>query len=128
MVYVSSMYVMDRVRRTIIEIETEGGTVGIGETLGTDEVFWLARTLAASMIGRSALDRLALRRGFARSVFDNRNGRSGWSAFAGLELACWDIAGKRYGMSLAELVGGGGRRVIEVVCPLPALSVARPVG
>jgi glucarate dehydratase len=128
MVYVSSMYVMDRVRRTVIEIETEDGIVGIGETLGTDEVFALAGKLAAGMIGQSPLARLKLRNGFARSVFDNRNGRTGWSAFAGLDLACWDIAGKTHGMSLAELLGGGGKRRIEVVCPLPALIVDRPVG
>ena len=48
--------------------------------------------------------------GFARSVFDNRNGRNGWSAFAAIELALWDIAGRHCGAPLADMIGGRARR------------------
>jgi glucarate dehydratase len=123
MVYVSSMYVMNDTYRTVVELETDAGFTGIGETLGTEECFALATTLAKSWLGRDARDRLGLRRAFGRSVFDNRNGRNGWSAFAGLELAAWDATGKAWGLSLAELIGGALRRDIEVVCPLPAVIV-----
>lgn len=123
MVYVSSMYVMNDAFRTVVELETDAGLVGIGETLGTEECFGLATALAKSWLGRDARDRLGLRRAFGRSVFDNRNGRNGWSAFAGIELAAWDVTGKAWGLSLAEMMGGAVRRDIEVVCPLPAVIV-----
>jgi glucarate dehydratase len=128
MVYVSSMYVMNDTYRTVVEIETDGGIAGIGETLGTEECFALAASLAKSWLGRDARDRLGLRRAFGRSVFDNRNGRNGWSAFAGLELAAWDATGKAWGLGLADLMGGAVRRDIEVVCPLPAVIVPGVIG
>src|SRR5260221_644635 len=109
---------------TVVELETDAGITGIGETLGTEECFALATPLAKSWLGRDARDRLALRRAFSRSVFDNRNGRNGWSAFAGLELAAWDVTGKAWGVGLADMMGGAVRRDIEVVCPLPAAIVA----
>jgi glucarate dehydratase len=127
MIYVSSMYVMNDTYRTVIELETDTGLVGIGETLGTEECFTLAATLAKSWLGRDARDRLGLRRSFGRSVFDNRNGRNGWSAFAGLELAAWDVTGKAWGLNLADLMGGAVRRTVEVVCPLPAIIVDKVV-
>jgi glucarate dehydratase len=128
MIYVSSMYMINDTFRTVVELETDAGLTGIGETLGTEECFTLAASLAKTWLGRDARDRLGLRRAFARSVFDNRNGRTGWSAFAGLELAAWDVTGQAWGLGLAELMGGAVRRDIEVVCPLPAVIVDRVVG
>jgi glucarate dehydratase len=128
-VYVSSMYVMDSTFRTVVEIETSGGLRGIGETLGTADVWSLTKGLARDWLGADTLDRAGLRRKFARTVFDNRNGRNGWSAFAGLELAAWDVAGKRLGLPLADLLGRretGDRAA--VVCPVPAVNVDRVIG
>ncbi len=127
MVYVSSMYVMNDTYRTVIELATDQGITGIGETIGTEECFSLTATLAKGWLGRDPRDRLGLRRSFGRSVAENRNGRTGWSAFAGLELAAWDATGKAWGLSLADMMGGGIRRDIEVVCPLPATIVDRVV-
>jgi glucarate dehydratase len=124
--YVSAMYVMDSTVRVIVELETEAGIVGLGETVGTEEVFALAQRLSKDLIGRDALDRQRARMSFARSVFDNRNGRNGWSAFAAIELALWDIAGRRCGAPLADMIGGRARRDIDVVCPLPACVVDGP--
>ena len=127
MVYVSSMYVMNDTYRTVIELATDQGITGIGETIGTEECFSLTATLAKSWLGRDPRDRLGLRRSFGRSVAENRNGRTGWSAFAGLELAAWDATGKAWGLGLADMMGGAIRRDIEVVCPLPATIVDRVV-
>ncbi|HZS82533.1 MAG TPA: enolase C-terminal domain-like protein [Stellaceae bacterium] len=125
--YVSAMYIIGATQRTLIEIETADGRVGIGETLGTEEVFRLAAGLARNLIGRDALDRRGFRESFAGTVFENRNGRNGWSAFAGLELALWDWAGRAFERPLAALLGGVLRGEIEVVCPLPAIVLDRPV-
>lgn len=127
MIYISSMYVMNDTFRTVIELETDAGVTGIGETIGTEECFTLTASLAKSWLGRDPRDRLGLRRSFGRSVAENRNGRTGWSAFAGLELAAWDATGKAWGLSLADMMGGAIRRDIEVVCPLPATIVDRVV-
>jgi glucarate dehydratase len=125
--YVSAMYIMATTQRTLIELETADGRVGLGETLGTEEVFALARTLARALIGRDPLDRVGIRQRFAGSIFENRNGRNGWSAFAGFELALWDWAGRAFHLPLAALLGGAVRSEIDVVCPLPALVLERPV-
>jgi glucarate dehydratase len=119
------MYMMTATHRTVIQFETDQGLVGLGETLGTEDVYRLTVNLAERWLGRDPLDRRALSRSFARSVFDNRNGRNGWSAYGGLELAAWDLAGQASGLPVADLLGGAGRREIEVVCPVPAVITAR---
>ncbi|MDI3307346.1 MAG: enolase C-terminal domain-like protein [Acetobacteraceae bacterium] len=126
MAYVSSMYVMDSTERTVIEVETESGITGLGETLGYAECFAHAARLARGLLGRDAADRQGFRRSFGRSVFDNRNGRIGWSAYAGLDLALWDIAGKALDRPLAALLGGAVRHRIPLACPLPAVALDRP--
>jgi len=126
MVYVSSMYVMDSTERTVLEVETDAGLTGLGETLGYPECFDAAARIARTMLGRAAFDRHGIRRAFARGVFDNRQGRIGWSAFAGLELALWDIAARAMDQPLAVLMGGIHRRRIPLACPLPAVALDRP--
>ena len=127
MVYVSSMYIMNDTHRTVIELATDDGVTGLGETLGTPEAFRLTASLAQSLVGADLLNRNALRQRFARAIFDNRNGRNGWSAFAGVEMAAWDATGKALGASLTALLGGGRREEIEVICPVPAAIIDGPV-
>ncbi|WP_198384167.1 mandelate racemase/muconate lactonizing enzyme family protein [Roseomonas sp. KE2513] len=127
MVYVSSMYVMATTERTVIEVTLADGTVGLGETLGYPDCYDATTRLAPSLVGRDAMDRAGFRRSFARSVFDNRQGRIGWSAFAGLELALWDAAGKRLGLPLRALMGAPGPvPPVPLCCPLPAVALAQP--
>lgn len=123
MVYASSMYIMRTSERTVVELECEDGITGLGETWGTPEAFALTAQMARSWIGKDALDRLSLRRAWAKNTYESRTGRNGLAAFAGLDLAAWDAAGKRLGLSLAELIGARKRESIEVVTPLPAAVV-----
>lgn len=120
-IYVSAMYVMADVFRTVIELETDDGLVGIGEAPGSDEVFQLAGQIARSFLGQSPLDRVRLQHAFAASVFNNRNGRNGWSAYGGMELALWDWAGQRFGLPVTDLIGARTREWVDVVCPVPAI-------
>ncbi len=119
-VYVSSMYVMDSTVRTIVELESENGEVGIGDGPGYPEVVRLTAALARTWLGRDLRDRDALRREFAPTTFHNRNGRNGWSALATLETSAWDLVARHDGVSLSQALGGALRRSIEVVCPLSA--------
>jgi glucarate dehydratase len=143
MVYASSMYIIRKTERTVVELTAESGATGIGETWGTPEVFALTVKLARDWIGRDALDRFALRRAFGRNSFENRSGRNGWAAFAGMDLAAWDAAARTLGLPLAGLIeprpGGAERHgarterdgainpatraSVEVVTPLPAAIV-----
>ena len=127
MVYASSMYIMQKTERTVIELRTEGGATGIGESWGTPEAFALAAKLAQAWIGRDALDRFALKRAFVKNSFENRSGRNGLAAFAGMDLAAWDAAGRTLGLPLADLIGAKHRDSVEVVTPLPAAIVASAV-
>jgi glucarate dehydratase len=126
-VYVSSMYVMPATYRTVIELEASDGSVGLGETLGTEDVFRLTARLASRWIGADPWNRRALDQEFARSIFDNRNGRNGWSAAAGLEMAAYDLTARSLGLPLSSLWGGAARTRIPVVSPLPAIVLEAPL-
>jgi glucarate dehydratase len=120
-VYVSSMYIMRDVVRTVIEVETDDGCVGLGEAPGSEEVFHIAARLARGFLDQDPLERVRLQQTFAGSVFDNRSGRNGWSAYGGLELALWDWAGRHFGLPLSEIIGEPRREWIDVACPVPAV-------
>jgi L-alanine-DL-glutamate epimerase-like enolase superfamily enzyme len=100
------------VKSTIVEVETEAGVVGLGETRGD----WGARIInerfADVVVGLPADDRRAVRDAcLAKTPFDygypeypaERN------AFAAVEEALWDIAGKEAGLPLYRLLGGAVR-------------------
>ena len=104
-VYVSAMYLTDHVVRTLIEITTAEGRVGLGETLGAEDVFHLTASIAKGWIGARPFDRRGLSRRYARIIYENRNGRNGWQALAGLEVACHDLIGKSLDLPLAQWLG-----------------------
>lgn len=127
MVYVSSMYVMRESTRTLIALETGDGLVGVGEAHGTEDVFRQVESLAGGLLGTDPVDRRGFQQRFARSVFDNRMGRMGWSAAAGVEMAMWDLVGRRVGVPVWGLLGGRDRGPVDLVCPLPAVIIDQPV-
>jgi glucarate dehydratase len=128
MVHAGSMYVIQKTERTVIELTLENGITGLGETWGTPDAYALAAQFAKGWLGRDALDRIALREAvLGASSYDNRHGRNGLAACAGLDLAAWDAVGRSLGLSLAELIGGRRKESIDVVCTLPAAILARAV-
>ncbi len=127
-VYVSAMYLTDQVLRTLIEIETDDGVIGLGETLGAEDVFRLVAGIAKGLIGASPFDRRSMARRYARIIYENRNGRNGWQAFAGLEVACHDIIGKSLNLSLADWLGSTASvRSLRVVSLIPTAILDRVV-
>ncbi|SFL01943.1 mandelate racemase/muconate lactonizing enzyme family protein [Falsiroseomonas stagni] len=125
--YVSSMYCTPKQDRTLVAIRLADGTVGWGETNGTPDCAARVVAIAKGWIGRDALrDRASLRRAFARISFDNRHGRNGLAAYAGLDLAAWDASAKHLSVPLAALLGQSAPlRPVEVACPLPAAVPGR---
>ncbi len=133
LVHAGSMYVIQKTERTIVEMALENGVTGLGETRGTPDAYALAQRFARDLVGKDALDRFALRDLLlGQTTYDSRFGRNGLAAFAGLDLAAWDAAGRSLGLSLAELIGARRpdstkRESIDVVCTLPAAILPRAV-
>ncbi|MGL4440933.1 MAG: mandelate racemase/muconate lactonizing enzyme family protein [Bosea sp. (in: a-proteobacteria)] len=97
--------------RTIVEIETADGLVGIGEA----RTVWAAKTIAErfapAITGLSALDRDLIRSrclpgridyGFPERDCDRL-------AYAAIDLALWDLLGQAEGKPLYQLLGGKAR-------------------
>jgi glucarate dehydratase len=128
MVHAGSMYVIQKAERTVIELTLDNGVIGLGDTWGTPEVFAMVKSFATSWLGKDALDRFALRSfTLGKSNYDNKYGRNGRAAFAGLDLAAWDAVARSLKLSLAELVGGRHRESIDVVSTLPAAILPKAV-
>ncbi len=125
--YVSSMYLTETQARTVVEIRTEQGLTGWGESHAT--ALPKLQALAKTWIGRDlSRDLPALRRSFGRIGFDNRDGRNALSAFAGLELASWDLLAQAADQPLHRLLGyQGPTRPLPIACPLPAAVPGRKI-
>jgi L-alanine-DL-glutamate epimerase-like enolase superfamily enzyme len=101
----------------LVRLHTESGIVGIGEVnvcMGPDEhaIRAIFDQMAAFAIGESAL----MPERIAAKIFSN-----GWYAFhrtaalvlGGIDMACWDAAGKHYGEPVSTLLGGALRSTFD---------------
>src|SRR3989339_1873627 len=89
--------------RLIIQIETDEGITGIGETMGrvgAENVHYEAKKI----IGENPFNIERIIAFFRpRPYFF---GYAGHGLIAGIEMACWDIMGKALGKPVYELLGG----------------------
>jgi len=108
------------VSRTIVEIETDTGLVGLGETRGEWSAAIIREKFARHAIGKDPWDDFALRDacllphidyGFPELVMEHY-------AFAGIDLALWDILGKIHSVPCHQLWGGQVRDFIRLYCHL----------
>jgi glucarate dehydratase len=90
--------------RNIVELRTDGGTVGIGETHGGESVTRALESARKVVIGQNA---------FAYRKFARELQSLNMSCYAGIELACLDACGRATGRRLCELVGGPVRDPVE---------------
>lgn len=106
----------------LVKVTDSDGTVGYGEAFGYNAIpaseAALHRTVAPLALGRPCGDIGALMEALEKPL--HIFGRSGPVVYAlsGLEIALWDIAGKRAGLSLARLLGGGTRRRVPAYTSL----------
>ncbi|MGH6719728.1 MAG: enolase C-terminal domain-like protein [Alphaproteobacteria bacterium] len=91
--------------RLVIRMRTDDGLVGLGETLGGGVTKALIDSEIAPMfLGESPFD---LVRMLGKATFvPLYNGKLGYCAIAGLEVACWDLMGKATGQPVCRLLGG----------------------
>ncbi|MGH9361237.1 MAG: enolase C-terminal domain-like protein, partial [Thermoanaerobaculia bacterium] len=90
--------------RNVVEVETEAGITGIGETHGGERVAEALERSRPLVLGQSA---------FAYRKFAGEVAKLGAGAYAGIELACLDAAGRAAGRRLCELLGGPVRDSVE---------------
>ncbi|MFP8958370.1 mandelate racemase/muconate lactonizing enzyme family protein [Natrialbaceae archaeon A-CW3] len=99
---------------SLIKVETDVGITGIGETFVGEESSDVAKRLRELLIGENPLDigRLMDHLAGARTG----TGAFGRSAFAGIEIALWDIKGKLLDVPVYELLGGKYRDEVRIYC------------
>ena len=90
--------------RNIVELRTDGGIVGIGETHGGSDVTKALDRASQSVVGQNAF---AYRK-FARSLQEMSIG-----AYAAVEMACIDACARATGRRFCEQVGGPVRDSVE---------------
>jgi D-galactarolactone cycloisomerase len=98
----------------IVEIETDDGVVGWGESYGPA---WMTaavvRTVAPWFVGQDPLrSDLLWQETYARL---RDHGQKGLviQAMSGLDIALWDIKGKHFGVPAYRLMGGGQRDTVQ---------------
>lgn len=112
----------------IVRVETDDGLVGWGEAFGHAAIpatkAALDTIVAPLVIGHEAGDINALTRDVLHAThLLGRNGPFVF-AFAGVEIALWDLLGKRTGQPLYRLLGG--RRRDELDCYASLLNYGDP--
>jgi glucarate dehydratase len=98
----------DGFTRTVIEVETSAGLVGIGESGFGRDASIVEETIAPRLIGANPLDLNECERRAIPPYATMLTSRdvTPLHAYAGVEMALWDIAGKATNRSLASLLGG----------------------
>ena len=94
--------------RGIVEIETDGGIIGIGEGGSKDMI----EQCAQMMIGEDPFRIEHLWQNIYRGMF-YPPGREKLHALGALEMALWDIKGKALSVPVYELLGGSTREFVE---------------
>jgi L-alanine-DL-glutamate epimerase-like enolase superfamily enzyme len=101
----------------LVEVRTDAGITGVGETLARFSPKAYAELIETSLkprlVGGNPTDIMAHWRTMRRAL----SGRSGgmlFEAIAGIDIALWDILGKVAGLPIHRLLGGVGRTEVAV--------------
>ena len=91
--------------RTIIEVETDDGLVGLGEMGGGGEsAEAMFRALKGYLVGHDPARLEQMRFLIANPTASLYNNRT--QVLAALEFACLDILGQKWGVPVSEILGG----------------------
>jgi glucarate dehydratase len=109
---VSFQVARDGVSDVVIRIEAEDGTVGWGESCcgaDTESVAAAVRAMTPFVIGRSSWESERMRRDlWHHGLWQFREGTANF-AWAGIDMALWDLCGKETGQPVHRLLGGAVR-------------------
>jgi D-galactarolactone cycloisomerase len=95
----------------LVEVSTDEGVTGWGECFGPGNVALgnkaiVERVIAPLLVGRDALAREANWHLVYNALRDHGQKGMPMQALSGVDIACWDIAGKVAGLPLYRLLGG----------------------
>lgn len=100
----------------VVKLTADDGSVGWGESCSgadTASIEAAVRSMAKSVVGRSPWDTEAIARDvFGAGLWDYRP-MTGNFAFAGIDMALWDLCGKAVGQPLYRLFGGAQRETVD---------------
>jgi L-alanine-DL-glutamate epimerase-like enolase superfamily enzyme len=106
---VSSIVARDGVSDVLVKVTTDDGLVGWGEACcgaDTASVEAALRAMAPFVVGRDPWNREAMRRDlFTHGLWQFRAG-TGNFAWAGIDMALWDVCGRACGQPIWRLLGG----------------------
>jgi L-alanine-DL-glutamate epimerase-like enolase superfamily enzyme len=116
----------------LVQVETDAGITGWGEGFGHSIIPATKAALESYVgpwfIGKDPTDINALHREAAQAfhIF-GRNGPVVY-AHSGIDIALWDIAGKRAGLPLSDLLGGARRKHVRAYASLMRYVTPKTVG
>jgi len=99
--------------RTVLELITDEGIVGLGEVGGGDQRAALTR-LKPRIVGVDPFDLEAIKLKVLRSIYYLSNAR----LYGAIEIACLDIQGKAAGVPVHQLLGGKVRDAVPMIAYL----------
>ena len=99
--------------RTVLEIVTDEGVVGLGEVGGGDQRGALLK-LKPRILGLDPFQLEVIKLKVLRSIYYLSNSR----LYAAIEMACLDIQGKVLGRPLSDLLGGRVRDAVPMIAYL----------
>lgn len=106
----------DGVTEVVVRITTDQGLVGWGESCSGANVESVLETLRACtpfLVGRDPWEREALwRRCLHQGIWNFRESTFNF-AWAGIDMALWDLCGKACGQPIYNLLGGRQRREVD---------------
>jgi glucarate dehydratase len=99
--------------RTVLELQTDEGIIGLGEVGGGDQRGALKK-LEPRLIGRDPFHLEDIKLRTLRSIYYLSNAR----IYGAVEMACLDIQGKALGRPMSDLLGGSVRDRIPMIAYL----------
>jgi glucarate dehydratase len=99
--------------RTVVELVTDEGIVGLGEVGGGDQRGALLK-LKPRIVGMDPFDLEAIKLKVLRAIYYLSNAR----LYGALEIACLDIQGKAAGVPMHALLGGKVRDAVPMIAYL----------
>lgn len=100
---------------TVVEIETVDGVIGWGEAPSAYSARVIEERIAPLLVGADPLDLADCERRAMPPIdaYKNIDDNSIVMAWGGVEMALWDLGGNLQGRSIASLIGGRVRDVVE---------------
>jgi muconate cycloisomerase len=112
--------VIDGAMVILVEVDTDEGLTGYGESIGTpstDGIQSYIKLAGANCVNRSPFENAQLMAEAYHALFQAlgtcSSPRFGGQVLAGLEMALWDLMGKASGLAAHELMGGAVRNEIQ---------------